>query len=97
MRLVLPILLLLLLAVASSTGSAYTPMCPSNHIWNNGCVKLCTHPDFNSCGTFFPALYNPSFCALDRSGKWKSETYACFACQRPGVIGVKDGRCTCDV
>lgn len=78
-------------------GNSTSPACPVNHIWNTGCVKLCTHPDFRSCGDVFPALYNPSFCALERSGRWKSETYACAACKRPEVIGVKDGRCSCEL
>jgi hypothetical protein len=87
-------LLLILIAVRAQYGKG-SPMCPANHIWNTGCVKLCTHPDFKDCGEVFPAIYNPRFCALSKSGKWNSETFACAACKRPDVIGVKDGKCNC--
>lgn len=90
-KLLLPIVFIC--SVAYSGG--VLPLCPVNHIWNNGCVKLCTHPDFNQCGNVFPGLYNPSYCALLRSGKWKSETFECAACQNPQVIGVKAGKCSC--
>jgi len=86
--------LLILIAVRAQYGKG-SPMCPANHIWNTGCVKLCTHPDFKDCGEVFPAIYNPRFCALSKSGKWNSETFACAACKRPDVIGVKDGKCNC--
>lgn len=91
------LIVLAVLVIYSWAGAILTPACPANHIWNNGCVKLCTHPDFYNCGNVFPALYNPSFCALLRTGQWRSETYACAACKNPAVVGVKDGKCSCEV
>jgi hypothetical protein len=55
------------MANAQRRGSS--PLCPPNHIWNNGCLKLCSHPDFKNCGDVFPAIFNPNFCALSRTGK----------------------------
>ena len=95
MTIKLTFLLAVLFGLLLSAQSTSPPACPNNHVWNNGCVKLCTHPDFNRCGDVFPALFNPSFCALERSGRWVSETFACVACKRPSVVGVKDGKCSC--
>lgn len=78
----------------STGGGSY---CGANYIWNGGCLKLCTHPDFNNCPNVFPALWNPSFCALLRNGQWRSYTYACQACKDSSVIGVKVGKCSCQV
>lgn len=78
----------------STGGGSY---CGANYIWNGGCLKLCTHPDFNNCPNVFPALWNPSFCALLRNGQWRSYTYACQACKDSSVIGVKEGKCSCQV
>lgn len=81
----------------SSPSGSSSPVCPSNHIWNNGCVKMCTHPDFSKCGQVVPITSNPNYCSLSRSGQWKTETYSCGACQNPTVIGIRDGNCGCEV
>ena len=93
-KLLLPTLIALSLLCS---GDATTSMCSTNYVWNNGCVKLCTHPDFSRCGDVFPALYNPSFCALLRNGRWRSETYECAACKDNQVIGVLPGKCSCNL
>ena len=46
-------------------------LCPPDHIWNNwnnGCLKLCSHPDFKNCGDAFPAYFNLNIlCSIKKS------------------------------
>ena len=38
--------LMLIILLTKAQAQKNTPKCPPNYIWNNGCLKLCTHPDF---------------------------------------------------
>ncbi len=94
----------LLLAVAATTtmvpawpinspvcsAAAYECSTPS------GCWTSCSHPQFKKCGDVFITIYNPSFCAYTKDGRYISYTFACQACQNAEVIAVRDGACTCD-
>lgn len=73
------------------------PICGLNQCSTpSGCWNSCTDPRFSQCGDFFPALYNPSFCAYTRDGQYISYTYECQACKNTNVIAVRSGACSCD-
>lgn len=60
-------------------------------------MKSCSAPEFAKCGDVFPALFNPSFCALNKKGGWSSFTFACQACtnnfENSDWLAVADGAC----
>lgn len=99
--------LVLMLGLASATtigseislqyASLPAQVCGANQYNTpSGCWNSCTDPRFRTCGDFFPALYNPSFCAYTRDGQYISYTYECQACQNTNVVAVRSGACSCD-
>lgn len=76
--------------VAMSKCGSYQCSTPS------GCWNSCSDPKYNSCGDMFPALYNPSFCAYTKDGRYVNYTYECQACKNTDVIAVRNGACSCD-
>lgn len=73
------------------------PFCPTGYVYTSevGCIKSCSNPDYKTCGNIFPLIYNPSYCALGKNGKWVNFTFDCQACgpSNTQYVGVVNGSC----
>lgn len=74
------------------------PLCPGIYECStpSGCWTSCSDPRFGQCGDVFPLLYNPSFCAYTKDGRYVNYTFECQACKNTEVVAVRSGACSCD-
>ena len=81
--------------LVDNTQSKILLACEANqYLTPAGCWNSCSDARFKNCGSIFPKLYNPSFCAYTKDGQYFNYTFECQACQNTNVVAVINGACT---